>query len=493
MSCLTPSPRVLLVIFTAINLLNYMDRGIVTGSSLEFETFIAESLGVGVTTESAYLGALNSVYICVYAIACIVAGHLASRMPPMKVVAWGLVIWVLAVVASGMAKSFNSFYVLAVGRAFSGCGEASFQCVGPPFIEKYAPESSKSLWMGLFYVAIPLGTAIGFGFSAIMSQHLGWDWAYYIEAVMMVPFIVFCFLVKLPKAPELPDNSYADELSREPSLKEEFTACVSNSVFVCITLGYAAFNATIAGFSTFGPTFALGLGLLDDEVTASLYFGGVVALAGILGTPLGGIIADRAVVGVLNIDAKIRITVFYLVGMMVIGVGFCAGAALANNLYAFFGLLFIGLFFSFGTTALLTLVILWSVPLSIGPFAVALCNFSIHAFGDVPAPIMFGALKDSLAPNCNSVIDNTTHQSILNPDCKQDRRGLHIVELVAVGWLIWSLVLWSVAWFVASHRSRSVQLQLENRYSQKSVSDGYKQLVDPVQDETDSSARQQHQ
>lgn len=50
---------------------------------------------------------------------------------------------------------------------------------------------------------------------------------------------------------------------------------------------YAAYAGGLIGFSTFGPQFVMGLGYFDDEFTASIVFGGCMATAGLLGTPLG--------------------------------------------------------------------------------------------------------------------------------------------------------------------------------------------------------------
>ena len=50
---------------------------------------------------------------------------------------------------------------------------------------------------------------------------------------------------------------------------------------------YAAYAGGILGFSTFGPQFVMGLGYFDEEFLASIVFGGCMAAAGLLGTPIG--------------------------------------------------------------------------------------------------------------------------------------------------------------------------------------------------------------
>lgn len=58
------------------------------------------------------------------------------------------------------------------------------------------------------------------------------------------------------------------------------------------TLGNAAQAAVLCGLGTFGSAFLMGLGYFDTETAASSTFGSVVCLAGIIGTPLGGLLLD---------------------------------------------------------------------------------------------------------------------------------------------------------------------------------------------------------
>ena len=49
------------------------------------------------------------------------------------------------------------YSLLALGRALSGVGEASFQCVAPPLIaEQNAARGVQGTWLSLYYTAIPV-------------------------------------------------------------------------------------------------------------------------------------------------------------------------------------------------------------------------------------------------------------------------------------------------------------------------------------------------
>lgn len=84
--------------------------------------------------------------------------------------------------------------------------------------------------------------------------------------------------------------------------------------------------------------------------------------------------------------------------------------------------------------------------------AVAANTLIIHALGDVPSPIILGAIKDAWAPHCGTVeIDG---EAKLNPDCSQDRSGLRDVLMFAVVWLGWGVMFWGASMIVVKRRQQ---------------------------------------
>ena len=62
-----------------------------------------------------------------------------------------------------------------------------------------------------------------------------------------------------------------------------------------VNQGIACQAAVLCGLGTFGSAFLMGLGYFDSETAASSTFGIVVCLAGVVGTPLGGLLLDFCV------------------------------------------------------------------------------------------------------------------------------------------------------------------------------------------------------
>nr|KAJ0188239.1 hypothetical protein LSAT_V11C900502010 [Lactuca sativa] len=106
-------------------------------------------------------------------------------MNPFRLVAVGLLIWTFAAIGCGISVV--------------GVGEASFISLAAPFIDENAPPKQRSAWLGIFYMCIPTGIALGYVYGGLASDvggSYGWRYAFLSEAVMMVPFVILGFVMK---------------------------------------------------------------------------------------------------------------------------------------------------------------------------------------------------------------------------------------------------------------------------------------------------------
>lgn len=289
-----------MVLFCWVNMLNYMDRGIVSGGFELINQFILETLpSANASNVDAYRGFLTSSFIISYAVSALVFGHLVHRFPPFKLMSFGLLIWCVAVL---ICSASPNYWVLLVGRALSGVGEASFQCVVPPFIDDNAGKANRAKWLAFFYAMIPFGTAVGYGWSDLVGESLGWQWSFGLEAPLMAPALLVCFFLPYHKrgeathvadaeAPIRPDTRKPE--GRELGVFQELGRVLGSPIYLAVSFGYAAYTASVAGFAAFGPQFVFDLGLVSSRGTASILFGGVIAVTGFTGTALGGMMLDR--------------------------------------------------------------------------------------------------------------------------------------------------------------------------------------------------------
>ncbi|GMF17277.1 unnamed protein product [Phytophthora lilii] len=480
-----------IVLLCCINLLNYIDRGIIPGAPDNFNSFITNSLGVSVLRQSVYFGLLTSAFIASYSIFSIVFGYYALTHRPFRIIALGMSVWVVAVVICGIAQAAESYYVLIFGRLVSGVGEASFQCTATPFINRYAPPAKRSLYLGIYLASITVGTAIGYIYGSIFaSSGFGWAGAYYLEGLVMVGFVVCCMVivpdelnqvptkevdpeerankqddvlvVATPEGDKTSATAFLEDKDRDlpmpkPSFFVEWWGIFSCLPFMLIILGHAAYTFSLAAMSTFSPAIFIGLGLFESETTVSLIFGGLVAITGTIGTPVGGILVDWLAKKKPNeIGRRCMISVKALFYFMLAAVVFgLVMVAFASTKMACLLFLTLCLFCMCALSVPETIAVLELFPKSRQSMAVAANTLVIHALGDVPSPIILGAIKDAWAPLCGTVeIDG---EAKLNPRCSEDHAGLRDVLLFAVVWLVWGVMFWGASVVVVRRRQQEDQ------------------------------------
>jgi MFS family permease len=540
---MAPSTAGIFTVCTLIGLFNYVDRGIIPGSTNEFNSFIIASTGT--STPDVLLGMLQSSFVIGFLVGSLLFSHLIHHYERFFLTGIGCFVWLIAAVMSGVAFYTGSYVFLLFCRIFSGFGEASLQCTIPPWIQTNAGNDKKGIWLAIFYTTVPVGGALGYAYSAIISGEVGWQWAFFGEAMAAVPLVIALFWI----SHSAPDNSniYHPEIERRrtrsssleivissmttpsakmqnsfppsdeqsvashtnnnnkdtselnnnnknnndianritrsrsrsasnPSMWKEFKEVCSRPIYLCFIFGLAAEMATLVGISTFGSAIVMGLGFFDVEAHASATFGMLVCLAGILGTPLGGLMIDgimkyrlghqlpassldMSLHSIENEEEEEKETspaplneraLMELIGEMTYWTNFFATLIFCclffvEDKFSFMALITLGCFFVFMSYTGVNMATMLSVPLKHRSFALALGSLVGHLFGDVPSPILTGYLKDSLAPGC--VAGHENEQNIAASDsCRADGDGLRMTVFVVSVWMYWCVILFGVAW-----------------------------------------------
>ncbi|KAF0690885.1 Aste57867_17777 [Aphanomyces stellatus] len=454
-------------LLNAINLLLYVSRAIVPGAPVQFQAFIQESLHVPPDSVSVYIGILVTAFVAAYSAFISLFGYLSMHRRPFRLAGSCLFVWVLSMVLCGLAKSTRSYWLLLAGRVLAGVGESAFQAAVPSFIDEFAPLEKRAWWMGLFACCLSAGTALGFTYGSLMAQSIGWDYAYYILAVVMAPLSYLCAFC-IPDLYNMPlsHDSMAHNSKPGSSLAgfADMWAILKTALFIVPTIGWAAYAFSISGLAAFGPALLIGLGVLEERICSTV-FGGIVVLAGLLGSPLGGYLVDRQCRGRENESAWRHYVVTRLMFIMAIGaLAFALASVIAVDFpWAILVLMFIALVCLFVTTSPFTVGILLSVNKSHRGFAIGLSTALLHVLGDLPAPLILGTLKDKWAPHCGSVTVNGTET--LNPDCLvSDKAGLTSVLVFAYAWLGWTVLFYGITFVMARrqlHTMSKLFLQFE--------------------------------
>lgn len=336
------------------------------------------------------------------------AGFLTSYIRCTRIMAVGLALFVIA---SACASISRHFYPLLLSRTILGFGEATFAGLAPAIIDDIALPRLRSLWISIYFMAMPVGTAIGYVVAGSVSTLYSWRLVFAIEAVLMLPFPFICFF--LPEVSVIVANSLHKLSAADRRVKEEqmrlrtneqtesaskrtafnsIWALLTNPVYIFSTLGYGFLTFTIGGISLWAADFFTGqLNAPLDYVTKM--FGIVSAVAGILGAALGGLISDKlgGTQGRYGIPRTLMIAIVFSVPGVVSGV-ICMTATSPVIAFLFSGFAmacFVAIF------SPIVGVILAVVPSDLRAFGFSISLFVAHLIGDFPSPSVVGLLKNA--------------------------------------------------------------------------------------------------
>lgn len=238
------------LVFSALNLLIFIDRGVIPGSTIEFNEFILSTTGY--KQSDVLLGLLQSSFVIGLVSGALLFGHLSHTYGAFYLTGVGVLVWAIAVLLSGLSFYSHSYSFLLFARIFSGLGEASLLCNIPPWIQSSAPAGQQGIWLGIFYTAIPVGTAFGYAYSAAVSTSMGWPFAFFLEAFVAIPFLFAIFSMVDNHSGEedrqrlLTNNKKGSSIlpphGRQISIWEEIQEVLSSPVYVCLCFASAGMN-----------------------------------------------------------------------------------------------------------------------------------------------------------------------------------------------------------------------------------------------------------
>jgi len=378
------SPRLILAFLTGLNLLNYLDRLVVSAVLPKIQDELVLSNFVG--------GLLATVFLVGYFVTAPAFGSLGDRVARKWLIALGVVVWSAATIASGIV---TTAWGLLVARAFVGIGEASYATLAPTIIDDITPPQKKGGALAIFYSATPIGAALGFLVGGFVESHWGWRAAFFVAGGPGMVLALVCLMMQEPER----------SLSKEkPDIKRDFGTLFGTELYRKGVLGFCAYTAAIGAFSFWAPKFLVkNFGMTLKA--ANFNFGLITVVAGALATAIGGKWADsvRAKAEAnksMKSDEIDRETVRGL--LRICGLGSLVGTPLAVACFlspsptAFFVLVFFCILALFVCTSPINAVILRAVPPELRASAMALSIFAIHILGDLWSPPVVGLLADNL-------------------------------------------------------------------------------------------------
>lgn len=362
-----------LALLFGVNFLNYIDRYVIAAVAV----LIQRDFGL----RDAQMGLVGSMFMVAYIAASPFTGVMGDRWPRFWLVGGGVLVWSLATVLSGLAGSYRH---LLLARSVIGLGEAGFGVVAPTLISDLFSREMRGRMLAFFYVAIPVGSALGFLLGGYVGAHHGWRAAFFLAGAPGLLLGLVAFAFKDPPRGAGDGVSAAHEHRYDWRSSRQF---LSNRSFLLTTLGMAAMTFALGGMAYWVPTFLTRQRHLPlDEANA--VFGGMTVVAGLLGTFLGGWLGDR----LLKRTDKAYLLVSGW-GMILAVPLACLGLTAADR-SVYLPAIFLAEVLVFLNTGPANAVLVSVVLPEVRATAIALSIFAFHLLGDVPSPILIGRVSD---------------------------------------------------------------------------------------------------
>jgi predicted MFS family arabinose efflux permease len=352
----------------AINLLNYLDRQVLYA--------VLPLIKLDLKATDAQLGALASAFMIVYMCAAPPIAYWADRTARNIWIALGVAVWSVATLGSGLAAGYVQLFL---ARAAVGIGESGYGSVSPAFVAEHYPPARRPGVLSLFYMAIPVGSALGYVLGGWVGAHYGWRHAFYLAGAPGLLLAALAWRLRDPRGAEASPKS--------PASIREYLSLATNASFVRCSLAMAAMTFGLGAYAVWMPTFYTRAWSWDVARAGTL-FGLLTVVAGVLGSLAGGWITDRWFKG--SVRSCFVISGIGLLAALPLGVAAIVSGNEAVGLTA----MFLAEFFAFLNMGPLNAVIVGVIGPKMRSMAFAVNIFVIHALGDAVSPAVVGYLSD---------------------------------------------------------------------------------------------------
>ena len=167
-----------LVLLTALNFVNYIDRYILPG--------VQEQVKGEFHISDEQIGSLTLWFMLAYMATSPVTGWLGDHFPRKPMIVAAALFWGTINLLTATVHSYDS---LNLRHAALGIGEASFGIFAPAMLADFYPEDQRNRVLTIFNIAIPVGAALGYLVGGTVGERFGWRTSFIVSAI---PAIAHC-------------------------------------------------------------------------------------------------------------------------------------------------------------------------------------------------------------------------------------------------------------------------------------------------------------
>jgi MFS family permease len=305
-----------LVVLVIVYTFNFIDRQIVG--------ILAVPIKAELRLSDSQLGLMGGLaFALFYTLLGIPIARLADKVSRTGIMTAALALWSLMTAVCGLTQNFAQLFLARMGV---GVGEAGGVAPAYSLICDYFPTKERARALSVYSFGIPIGAALGIVLGGFITSLMSWRMAFFIvglAGLLLTPLLKFT--VREPRRGALDfvraDHDHASTAAAPPSLLEVIALLGRRPSFWGLSLGAACASMMGYGLFFWAPSFlvrSFHLSLLH----ASLAYGGLVLVGGLIGIWFGGVLADRygekrrAMYAFIPATAFVATVPFYVAGVL---------------------------------------------------------------------------------------------------------------------------------------------------------------------------------
>ena len=364
-----------LCLLTLINLFNYLDRYILVA--------LLPTIKRELSLSDVHVGLLATAFMITYFATAPLFGWLGDRGPRYRLISGGVAVWSVATALSGIARNFAG---ILGARLAIGVGEAAYGSISPSILTDQFPKKNRGRVLAIFFMAIPVGSALGFLLGGLLEKLYGWRSAFFVVGLPGLFLALTLLFLRDPQRGQQDEEEDRAAKSCERPM-EVIRALAAHRGYVLTVAGYCAYTFVLGGIAVWIPHY-IERYMDVDAASGNMAFGAITVIAGLFGTLIGGAWGDRwAKTGT---DAYLKLSALSM--FAAVPVYFLI---LRTDRYSHFCVFtFILEFLLFLSTSPINAEIVNCVSPHIRSSANAMGIFMIHLFGDALSPTLIGYISD---------------------------------------------------------------------------------------------------
>lgn len=363
--------KVAFALLFCLNLANFIDRW----SLSSFLPLISRELAL----TDAQAGSLGSLFLVSLMMASFLLGHRLDPLPRWKTLGVTCILWSCV---AGMGAFSPNFAFLGSTRLMLGAAEAIYSAIAPILVADLFPSRVRTRMMAAYALAVPLGSALGFGLGGVLADGYGWRVGLMITGFGSAPLGVLALFMREGEHPE-----GARPAGHAMRFAQAIKELLKDERYRWILLGSAGTTAALGALGMFLPT-DLQRRFLLSEGQAGIVSGALLGLTAIVGTMGGGFFVEKR--------EKTRPWLRYDVTAISLAIGTALGAGyfFSSDLVVALGFLALSIVFIFVHVGPVQRAIIEQSPSHLRAWGFAFNVFLAHAIGDVWSQPVTGWLSD---------------------------------------------------------------------------------------------------